>query len=79
MDVIAMKRRLIGKNVEPKCEYCLHGTPTLDGESVICPKKGILNNDAHCKRFRYDPLKRVPREDPEMLSFSESDFTLDLD
>ena len=72
-----MRKKVIGRNVEPRCKYCHYGTPTADGESVVCPKKGVLDKDESCKKFRYNPLKRAPRQDPEVLSFSESDFTLD--
>ena len=72
-----MKKKVLGKNIDPKCQYCQIGTLAANGESVICPKKGVLSKNESCGKFRYDPLKRVPRETPEILSFSESDFTLE--
>ena len=71
-----MKKRILGKNVEPRCGYCQHGQEAPNGQSVLCPKKGILDKDASCKKFRYDPLKRIPRGAPEPLTFSERDFSL---
>ena len=72
-----MKRKVLGRNVDPKCVYCRFGTPAPDGETVLCPKRGVLDGNDSCNKFRYDPLKRVPREAPEILAFSESDFTLE--
>jgi len=72
-----MKKKLIGENVEPKCEYCQFGAAAPDGLTVLCPKTGVSDKDASCKKYRYDPLKRVPRPAPEMLSFTADDFSLD--
>lgn len=27
---------------------------------MVCVKKGVVSADGACRRFRYDPLKRVP-------------------
>ncbi len=71
-----MKKKILGRNVEPRCGYCQRGTRSPDGKTVLCPKKGVLDKDDFCKKFRYDPLKRIPRGTPEILSFSERDFSL---
>ena len=71
-----MKRKIIG-NVEPKCEYCKNGTPSSDGKKVLCAKVGLLEPDFSCKKFSYDPLKRVPKKsNPPLLQFSPEDFEL---
>ena len=71
-----MKRKIIG-NVEPKCIYCKNGTLTADGKKILCTKVGILDTDACCKKFRYDPLKRVPEKPAPVLSgFTPEDFEL---
>lgn len=73
-----MKKQLLGGNIEPKCQYCLFGTSVPESDTVLCPKKGVLDKDASCKKFRYDALKRIPKQQtPEMSSFSESDFSLE--
>lgn len=71
-----MKQKVLGKNIEPKCEYCQYGTIATDGATVLCPKKGVFARDASCKKFLYDPLKRVPQEAPPPMPFSERDFSL---
>ncbi len=71
-----MKKKILGRNVEPRCKYCQYGTPAPDEKNVLCPKKGVIDRDSFCKKFRYDPLKRIPREKPALLTFSEGDFSL---
>lgn len=68
---------LFEKDMEPRCAYCQRGTP-LDGETVMCPKRGVVSAAGSCRRFRYDPLKRVPPK-PVSVDFShlkEEDFVL---
>ena len=72
-----MKKQLIGNGIEPKCAYCLHGTAAADGDTILCVKKGVLEKDAGCKKFQYDPLKREPRQAPAPQQFSAEDFSLD--
>lgn len=50
---------LFEKDMDPRCAYCQRGTP-LDDDKVMCVKKGIVSAAGSCRRFRYDPLKRVP-------------------
>ena len=68
---------LVEKDIDPRCAYCQRGTPLEDGR-VMCVKKGIVSASGACRRFRYDPLKRVPPK-PLAASFAhlkDEDFTL---
>lgn len=71
-----MKDRFLNTKIDPKCEYCEHGRLSPDGETVLCPKKGVVARDFSCRRFRYDIMKRTPRKPPKPRSFSEEDFKL---
>ncbi|MGN0556787.1 MAG: hypothetical protein ACI4IV_02940 [Acutalibacteraceae bacterium] len=71
-----MGRRLYGKGIAPRCEYCAVGESSGDGTLIFCAKKGILPPDFKCRRFRYDPLKRVPRITPELAEFKKEDFEI---
>ena len=65
------------KNIEPRCGYCQRGSSIEDGK-MLCVKKGIVSPAGACRRFRYDPLKRVPPK-PLATSFDhlkDKDFTL---
>ena len=65
------------ENIEPKCEYCQFGKLSADGETVLCPKKGVMNKNSKCRKYRYDIMKRVPRRAPKLPSFEKDDFSLD--
>lgn len=68
---------LFEKDIEPRCAYCKRGA-VLDEERVMCVKKGIVASGGSCRRFKYEPLKRVPPK-PAAADFShlkEEDFVL---
>lgn len=71
-----MKKTLSGKNVSPKCIYCETGIVTDDGKTILCKRKGVMQPDSFCRKFRYDPLKRVPDTVKMQTGFSEEDFAL---
>ncbi|WP_295865606.1 hypothetical protein [uncultured Oscillibacter sp.] len=68
---------LFRKNIDPRCAYCRRGAQISERE-VACVKRGIMPVEGSCRRFRYDPLKRVPpRPAPlETAQLKESDFSL---
>lgn len=41
------------------CALCEYAENTV-GEDMICLKKGPVHAEYHCRKFRYDPFKRVP-------------------
>ena len=50
---------LFRKKMDRFCTYCMFAGK-IDEETVICQKCGIVPASHQCRRFRYDPLKRVP-------------------
>lgn len=72
-----MRYRFFGKNIEPACGYCELGKTTRDGRMVVCSRKGIVYKHYHCKKFVYQPLKRIPRRKPQTEQFSKEDFSLE--
>lgn len=68
---------LFRKKIERACEYCQHGAK-LDEDSVLCIKRGVVSATGKCRKFLYDPCKRVPPK-PKALDFNkytEEDFKL---
>lgn len=68
---------LFRKKIEHSCAYCIHGARLEDGQ-ILCAKKGMKTTEDKCFRFKYDPLKRVPKK-AKALDFSQyrdEDFTL---
>ncbi len=68
---------LFRKKIEKRCEHCLHCT-ALDEETVLCSKKGVKSIDAKCRKFQYDPCKRIPvrQKAPDFSRYEEYDYSL---
>ncbi len=68
---------LFRKDIEPCCAYCVHSS-YVDDESLICVKKGIVKTWGKCRRFTYDPLRRVPEAPakPFDAGLTEEDFQI---
>lgn len=68
---------LFNKKIDPQCSYCTF-SHHLTIEEIICDKKGIRDKGNFCKKFRYDPLKRIPPRPKKMdfSGFSPEDFVL---
>ena len=68
---------LFRKKIDPSCAYCIHAAK-LDGDTMLCSKKGPVSILHKCLSFRYDPCKRIPVR-PKALDFSkydEEDYSL---
>lgn len=62
---------LFRKKIPHACIYCTHGT-VMEDEQVLCTKKGVVSIDSGCRKFRYDPCKRVPPR-PKAIRFEKFD------
>lgn len=71
-----MRRKLYGNNIQPSCEHCQHGRRSSDGKAILCPKKGVMPLYHHCRRFSYDPLKRIPFRQPALSPHEKEEFRL---
>ncbi len=62
--------------IDPRCIYCSRGRPVAQGE-IGCVYHGVVKEYYHCKRFQYDPLRRIPKK-PVKLSanYTDKDFSL---
>ena len=67
---------LFKKKIERSCGYCVYGTK-LEGQQILCAKKGVVTCEK-CRKFRYDPTKRIPLKAnaPDFEKFGDSDFIL---
>jgi hypothetical protein len=52
--------KLFSKKAYRACKNCLLGHTTAGGQHVLCTHKGVVDADFCCRKYRYDPLKRVP-------------------
>ncbi len=72
-----MRRKLYGNAVTPACGICSHGRRSMDGEVILCLHRGVVDPAYRCRKFRYDPLRRVPYAQPTLNTYSEDEFKLD--
>ena len=57
-----MKKKLFGNNIKPACKYCELCT-ALENDKVQCSKFGEVKSYDSCKKFVYNPLKRIPKKE----------------
>ena len=72
-----MRRKLYGNSIQPSCEHCAHGRRSSDGKAVLCTRRGVMPLYHHCRKFLYDPLKRIPFRQPTLQAFRQEDFRLE--
>ena len=68
---------LFRKEIERDCAYCVYGTP-IDGDKILCIKKGVVAADKPCWKFKYDPTKRVPAKAKalDFQKYEDEDYSL---
>lgn len=68
--------KLFDPKPDPRCIYCARSS-CLTHTEVVCPVHGVVEAYDHCRRFRYDPLKRVPPKPVRLRrEYSDEDFKL---
>ncbi|MBQ4333572.1 MAG: hypothetical protein IJC33_07335 [Clostridia bacterium] len=71
-----MRRKLYGNNIQPCCEYCAQARRAADGRVMLCSRRGIVPMYHKCRKFRYDPLKRIPFRQPALHKHQPEEFIL---
>lgn len=68
---------LFCKKIKRSCEYCQHGTAMRD-EQILCAKRGVVSVLDSCRKFRYDPCKRIPPKIKalDLQKYKDADFSL---
>ena len=68
---------LFRKKIERSCSYCGLGAELEDGK-ILCAKRGMVSADGKCRKFRYDPTKRIPAKPkaPDFKRYDAEDFSL---
>lgn len=62
---------LFRKKIERSCAYCVYGA-AIEEDLILCSKKGMRTPDGKCRKFEYDPCKRIPSK-ARALDFSKYD------
>jgi len=65
------------KTQPPACAYCLFVRPK-EKNKLVCMKFGEVKPTHKCKKFVYDPLKRIPPK-PVVIkqNFKPEEFKID--
>ncbi len=68
---------LFRKKITRSCSYCQYGTSICE-QQVLCVKRGVVSIYDSCRKFRYNPLKRIPPKVKalDFQKFDETDFSL---
>ena len=68
---------LFRKKITRSCSYCYWGT-AIEDDNILCAKKGTVSACSSCRKFRYNPLKRIPlkMKTPNFKQYDDVDFTL---
>ena len=68
---------LFRKKMPRSCDYCANGT-MISNDQVLCSKHGVVSIYYKCRKFIYDPCKRVPVKAKalDFKKFDDEDFTL---
>ena len=74
--LLFLKFKLFGKKIEPACVYCAYGKCNIEGNTEFCQKKGIIPSNNSCRKFSYDPLKRIPKKVVLFDNLSKNDFEI---
>ena len=70
------KQPLFGSHVEPACRYCSFSRESADGRMMLCPHRGVVAPYYSCRKYHYDPLRRVPSRQAVLPEYDKSDFEL---
>ena len=68
---------LFRKKIERACSYCQFAAK-VDDEQILCSKKGLRSCNSKCRKFIYDPCKRIPSKakTPDFSQYTAEDFSL---
>lgn len=68
---------LFRKKIERSCAYCVYGA-CIGEEQILCAKKGLRTSEDQCRKFKYDPCKRIPAKAKafDFSKYDNEDFSL---
>lgn len=68
---------LFRKDIARSCAYCRNGAK-LNDDQILCSKRGIVSTEKSCRRFSYDPCKRIPpkAKAPDLSIYDNEDYSL---
>ena len=72
-----MKNKLrLGVGIEKSCALCAHSADTAEEGKCLCVKKSFVYASDVCRKYEYDPFKRVPIPAPKMQEHKKEEFEI---
>lgn len=68
---------LFKKRIEKSCSYCSYCTK-LNDMQALCIKSGVVSLNGKCRKFVYDPCKRIPPKQKavDFNKYNSEDYSL---
>ena len=68
---------LFRKKITRSCSYCQYGT-SFGSDQILCAKRGVVSVLNSCRKFRYNPCKRIPSKVKalDLEKYQDVDFSL---
>ena len=69
---------LFRKKQPRSCTTCLYSAELSDHQ-LLCSKRGVVADSYSCRKYRYDPCKRIPpsMKALDLKKYKREDFTLE--
>lgn len=71
-----MGNKLFNKSLPKRCEYCANSKTYTNDETLLCKYHGVVNAFDKCRKYKYDILKRIPKEKKLGDDYSPEDFSI---
>ena len=71
-----MAKSPFNKKLDKHCEYCVYGANLNYDNQIICKKRGVTDKQDKCRSYKYDPLKRLPKQVKIDKDYTAEDFKL---
>ena len=68
---------LFRKRMPRSCTACLYSA-NLSEHQLLCSKQGVVADSYFCRKYKYDPCKRIPPsvKAPDFQKYKDEDFKL---
>ena len=68
---------LFRRKMPRSCTTCQYST-SLSEHQLLCSKSGVVADSYACRKYKYDPCKRIPPtvKAPDFQKYKDEDFTL---
>lgn len=72
--VFNLGKSVFNKKISHCCEYCANAQISSALNLIFCKIKGPVSGQDSCRKYKYDPLKRVPHTEAKLPEYTADDF-----